>query len=82
MNGGTHNGTYHTKHIQTLRHKPHAVREWIRDADAVVCGGNRGGYGDDDAREADVCEVISERMDDNEKIILYTVLIASHSLFL
>lgn len=82
MNGGTHNGTYHTKHIQILQHKPHAVREWLCHAYAVACGGGCGGVGDDDAREADVCEVISERMDDNEKISLYTVLIASHSLFL
>ena len=82
MKRRNHNDTYHTKHIQILRHKPHAVREWIRDADAVACGGDCGGIGDDDAREADVCEVIPERMDDNEKIILYTVLIASHSLFL
>ena len=82
MNGGTHNDTNHKQHIQILRHKPHAVREWIRHADAVACGCCCGGVGDDDAREADVCEVIPERMDDNEKIILYTVLIASHSLFL
>ena len=68
--------------IQILRNKLGAVRERIRAADAVVCGGNRGGVGDDDAGEEDVYKVIG-RMDwKYEKTDMYAWSTAPASLLL
>ena len=80
--GETHNDTNHEQYIQILRNKPGAIRQRLRNADAVACGGNRGGIGDDDAREADVCEVM-ERMDwKYEKTDMYAWSTAPASLLL